>query len=205
MMRMNRSADSTACRACSRGLPPREACSTSRRKHCRRAAGLLAQPLPVARQQGHLARHHAQFRAARPASGAPEASRVPVRQAGQHLIDRAAEVDFDRPAADVVEDQQRFAGAFLDRLFRCADHLVQGAAGDQAMVIESAAGGVCRSGHGRVHAGEWRRILPGSNGLSILPGQKNGQGGRIWARSHGPRPRPALLWLALSTRRNQQG
>src|SRR6185312_12554636 len=113
----------------------------------RGAAGLAVEPVPVARQQGHLARHHAE------AGAAGAARHIGARgrpQAREHLVRAAAEVDFHRLAGGVVEDQRRARGVLVEQALHRRRHLGERTGGDQRVAVEGGAAGAVVRGHGAI-------------------------------------------------------
>ncbi|RZJ38588.1 MAG: response regulator, partial [Brevundimonas sp.] len=108
----------------------------------RRAAGLGGQPVPVARQQGHLARDDAQLRTPRP----PLLRLRRGRQPGEGVGGLAAQVQVDCPAVGGVEDQHRLPrpGRQMDR----GKDVARGTTRDEPVSGEGENGAVCGDGHG---------------------------------------------------------
>src|SRR6185437_11426046 len=128
------------------------------------AAGLPRQPFPVPRQQGDLARDHAELwtagAAARRRYRPDIRSRGGCRQPRQHVIDAAAKIQIDRVAGRAVEDQHSDVIVAVERLFGRPRHLVQIAGGNPAIAAEGDKGRVGRRIHRQIL---WERglLLPG--------------------------------------------
>ncbi len=126
------------------------------------------------RQQRDFAREHAQFRAARTARcgrrGLLHRGRGgDVRQSRQHIVDRAAKIDFDRTAGSAIEDKNGRIVAPIERLFRRARDLAEVAGRDVAVTVEGNVSGVETRIHGKLlkFCGQY---YPGILILSITSG-----------------------------------
>src|SRR5690242_946026 len=113
----------------------------------RGATGLAAQPVPVARQQGHLAGDHAQLR---PSGSARRSDFGGRAQARQHLIHAAAQVELQRVAGGVIENQRRLGAPLVHRAAHRLRYVLRRAGGDASMAFEGGAAGAVGGGHDRV-------------------------------------------------------
>lgn len=128
----------------------------------RRTAGLTREPIPVTRQQGDFTGHYTEFGTARAATDRLDGDRRLVRQARQHLIRRAAKIDFDGPTAVLIKDQHRSRRTRIHGLFNGQGHLSQRPRCDLAMTFEGDTAAVFWGMHNYI------RVLT----RPILPGQK---------------------------------
>ncbi len=99
-----------------------------------RPARLRGQPFPMARQQGDLARHDTEARAA---GATRRGFRCGQAQPGEDIFRGAAEVDFYGQAGLVVEYEDRAMGAGVDHALGGEGDLAQGTRGDQAMASKA--------------------------------------------------------------------
>ena len=120
----------------------------------RRAAGLARQPVPMTRQQRHLVRDNAEFRAAgtarRVAGGWSRSARCRVpRQARRSGF---AQIDLDRLAGRGIEDENGLVLVALGGFLRRQRHAGEVARGDADVALEGNNGGLF--GHER-RLGGW--------------------------------------------------
>ena len=84
----------------------------------------------------------------------------PLRQAGEHLLERTGQIELDLAPGMVFEDEHAGVRAAIHVLLQIRQELPEGARCDAALPVER------RVGRVQVHGG----ILPGENRPSISPG-----------------------------------